>query len=963
MFDLGRAVGYLLLDTSGFTSGFTAARRDLSTFMDSTQNAQTRVNALGGAFTSAGATLTKNFSVPLLGIATAAVKVTADFDSQMAKVAAISGATGNDFDKLREKAREMGEKTKFSATEAGQAFEYMAMAGWKTEDMLNGVEGVMNLAAAAGEELGLTSDIVTDALTAFGMQAEDSAHFADILAAASSNANTNVAMMGETFKYVAPVAGAMGYSAEDTAVAIGLMANSGIKATQAGTSLRGIISRMAKPTDEVAHAMDVLGLSLEDGNGHMYSLMEVMEQLREGFNVNLRIPAEEVQAEMQKLDAQFENGEITEKEYAEAQDELMQRAYGATGALKAKEAAALAGRNAMSGLLAIVNASDEDFQMLTEAVQHSSDVFVKTKDGAIMPMSQALEEGVEWVEEYNGAAERMASVMQDNLSGQLTILLSQLQELAISIGDLLMPHLRNTVAKIQEWVDKLNNMDEGTRETIVNIGLFVAAIGPALLIIGKVITAVSTVIGVVSKAGVALKALFAVMAANPITIVIAAIAALAAAFVYFWNTSEGFRQFWINLWEKAKEVAGTAAEALKITFSKVSEFLKNLSEDFKTIVSFLVDYVKNTLDRIKAFFSEFSESLKTAWNNVYSSVSQFMGNLGEKIKSIAGSIKDSVIEIFHNVSDSIVNFIQKVVNSIKSLYQSVSDGFKNVMDSISGFIHRIAEFFSNLATSMAEGFRNAVSSVSEFFNDIVEFFRNIVSSISNVFSSISDSVSNFIQRVSEFFSNLATSISNGLKSIADAASQFVQNIIGAFSDMAKSLYNSGVNAFTQLHKGAAEAWGTFAKWISQALRAVIDAVLSFGSSMYQAGRNIFGQLWQGVASMWNEIASWINEKIQQIRDAFANIRSSVSNAVGRVTGSYATGADYILSDRIVQVHEGEAILSKEENRERERRRGSTTPSTLVLNITETIDGMVLAKNQYKYNIELDNNHGISLINT
>lgn len=173
------------------------------------------------------------------GLGTAAVKTAADFDSEMSKVSAISGATGDDFDQLRAKAREMGAKTKFSASEAASAMEYMAMAGWKTSDMLNGIEGIMNLAAASGEDLATTSDIVTDALTAFGLSAADSGHFADILAAASSNANTNVSMMGETFKYCAPIAGALGFSAEDTAEAIGLMVNSGIK-TLTNTSWNGI---------------------------------------------------------------------------------------------------------------------------------------------------------------------------------------------------------------------------------------------------------------------------------------------------------------------------------------------------------------------------------------------------------------------------------------------------------------------------------------------------------------------------------------------------------------------------------------------------------------------------------------------------------------------------------------------------------------------------------------------------
>ena len=234
----------------------------------------------------------------------------------MSKVSAISGATGAELDALSDKAKEMGAKTKFSATEAASAFEYMAMAGWKTEDMLNGIEGVMNLAAASGEDLASTSDIVTDALTAFGLTAQDSTHFADILAQASSNANTNVGMMGETFKYVAPVAGALGYSAEDTATAIGLMANAGIKGSQAGTALRSIMSRLAKPTDEVQSAMDALGISLTDEQGKMKGLNEIMDDLRAGFS-------------------------------------------GLSEAEAAQTAAVLGGQEAMSGLLAIVNASDE----------------------------------------------------------------------------------------------------------------------------------------------------------------------------------------------------------------------------------------------------------------------------------------------------------------------------------------------------------------------------------------------------------------------------------------------------------------------------------------------------------------------------------------------------------------------------------------------------------------------------
>lgn len=321
------------------------------------------------------------------GLGTAAVKTAADFDQEMSKVAAISGATGSDFDSLREKAREMGAKTKFSASEAASAMEYMAMAGWKTGDMLDGIEGIMNLAAASGEDLATTSDIVTDALTAFGLSAADSGHFADILAAASSNANTNVSMMGETFKYCAPIAGALGFSAEDTAEAIGLMANSGIKASQAGTSLRSIMNNLAGEVTFAGKNIGEVTIATSNADGSMRSLNDILADCRVAFS-------------------------------------------GLTESEKAANAESLVGKNAMSGFLALMNAGEGDIDKLRGAIENC-----------------------------DGSAESMAETMQDNLNGQLTILKSQLEELAISFGDLLMPTIRKIVSAVQAFVDKL--LDSG----------------------------------------------------------------------------------------------------------------------------------------------------------------------------------------------------------------------------------------------------------------------------------------------------------------------------------------------------------------------------------------------------------------------------------------------------------------------------------------------------------------------
>ena len=296
--NMGSAVAFLELDTSKFSKGFQSAFNDLKVFGSKTATAEQKIKGLSSSMSTVGSTLTKNVTLPLAGIGAVSLKVATDFESGMAEVKAISGATGEDFKKLSDKAKQMGATTKFSATQASEAFKYMAMAGWDTNDMLNSISGVMNLAAASGEDLASVSDIVTDAMTAFGLSADgtskvlkdgyskevsNATRFTDVLAKASSSSNTNVALMGETFKYVAPVAGALGYSVEDTATAIGLMANSGIKGSQAGTALRSTLSRLAKPTKQVQAVMDKYNISLVDSQGQIKPLKRLMEELRATF--------------------------------------------------------------------------------------------------------------------------------------------------------------------------------------------------------------------------------------------------------------------------------------------------------------------------------------------------------------------------------------------------------------------------------------------------------------------------------------------------------------------------------------------------------------------------------------------------------------------------------------------------------------------------------------------------------
>lgn len=308
-----------------------------------------------------------------------------DFESMMSQVKAISGATGQAFDDLTAKAQEMGATTKFTATESAEAFNYMAMAGWKPQQMIDGISGIMSLAAASGEDLGTTSDIVTDALTAFGLQAGDAGHFADVLAQASANANTNVSMLGESFKYVAPVAGAMNYSVEDTSLALGLMANASIKGSMAGTTLKTSLANMAAPTDSMAAAMDKYGISLTDSEGNMKSLRGVIDNLRGSL------------------------GGLSETEQTAA-------------------ASTIFGKEAMAGMLAIINASEEDYNKLSTAIGNSKD-----------------------------AAEGMADTMLDNLKGSFTLMQSAIEGTENAFGKRLSPYLRGIAGGITDMMPEITD--------------------------------------------------------------------------------------------------------------------------------------------------------------------------------------------------------------------------------------------------------------------------------------------------------------------------------------------------------------------------------------------------------------------------------------------------------------------------------------------------------------------------
>ena len=675
-----------------------------------------KIAAAGDKFEKAGDSITnagKQISVAsaaVTGLGVAAVKTAADFDSAMANVAAISGATGDDLQALRDKAREMGEKTKFSASEAADAMSYMAMAGWKTGDMLSGIEGIMNLAAASGEDLATTSDIVTDALTAFGLTAEDSAHFADILAAASSNANTNVSMMGETFKYCAPVAGALGYSAEDVAEAIGLMGNAGIKSTQAGTALRTMMTKLQGELKLSGEALGEVTIQTANADGSMRELSDILADCRTAFS------------------------KMSESEAAAAAETLV-------------------GKNAMSGFLALMNSAPGDIDKLRNAIENC-----------------------------DGSAENMAAIMQDNLNGQLTILKSQLEELAISFGEMLMPVIRKVVTAVQGFVDKLNNMDEAQRKTIITIGLVIAALGPFLVILGTVIStvgksmkayasaakgikklmvAVKSGTGIFGKLGTALGGISA-----PVLAIVAVIAVLVAAFTHLWKTNDGFRENIIATWTQIKETVSNFCQgivdrlnSLGFEFSSITEVLKAVWDGFCNLLgpvfegafrfisdtlSTVLDVILNTVD---FFIAVFSGDWEGAW---------------EAVKNIFSSIWNGLVSWFTNILETIKGVLDVALGWIGTSWEQVWTNVKN--------------FFTNIWNGIKDFISSTINSISTTISNVI---TGIKTTVNNVFSAIKTTISNIFNGIKDTATSVWNAIKTAITTPIENAKEKVREAINA----------------------------------------------------------------------------------------------------------------------------------------------------------------------------------------
>ncbi len=848
------------------------------------QVAGEKMQEMGSKISGIGTALAP-VSAVLTGLGTAAVKITADFDSQMSKVRAISGATGEEFDALRDKAREMGANTKFSAKESAQAMEYMAMAGWKTSDMLNGIEGIMNLAAASGESLATTSDIVTDALTAFGLKASDSGHFADVLAAASTNANTNVNLLGESFKYVASTAGAFKFSTEDTVLALGLMANAGIKGSQAGESLKNALVNLIKPTTKQAEAMAQLGFistetvkkintaQIDKAQNRVTEATLNLNTAQERYNAALNKHGrdspqaviahnnlEKASLKLKQAQADLEKQQQGVSKEIMGQNTLMTNADGTTKSLKEIMDTLRATLGNVSVALTDAQGNTRDFDdivkelassedTLTQAqqLQYAATLFGKQNMSGMLAILTATEEDYQKLSQsiYNcdDTAKNMSDTMEDNLNGQLTKLMSALQELAIQIGDALMPIVRSVVAKIQSWVEWLQHMDEGTRNTILVIASLVAALAPALIIIGQIVISVGAITSALGTftafmSATAIPAIGTFLAAwwpviAIIAAVVAAIVGIIAVFKNWGAVCEWFGDLWGGIWYV---IRGT-----------VTGMYMFFSDTFGLIAGLITSVFTGIKDFLSGIWGNISGACSTAWDGISNVIKFAIKLIGSIISGSAQIITLPFTFIWKNCEDA-----------MKSAWGKICNGISETMTLIGGLIskawtgikEKITPILTGIATTVKEKWeatKTAVSNAVEKTREVVsqkwDDIKNYVSSaVQTVTDAVKEKWETAKDRVSATVEAMKTAVGDKWEAMKERLMPILQNIGDSITARWNTIKESTANIFDNVAQSLSSAWDNIKTTITSKATAIWDSIKGTFTGMWNTIKGIVDRI-------------------------------------------------------------------------------------------------------------------------
>lgn len=867
---------------SGFVKTFKDAQDAVNTFEEESNSMTT---AVGKVMQGTGAAMTKYITTPLIGVGVAAAKVGGDFEEQMSRVKAISGATGDTFEQMKQQAIDLGAKTAFSAKESAAGMENLASAGFSAQEIMKAMPGLLDLAAVSGGDVALASENTATALRGFGLEASEAGHVADVFARAAADTNAEVGDMGEALKYVAPVANSMGISLEETAAAIGIMSDAGIKGSQAGTTLRGALSRLARPTKAMQDTMDNLGVSFYDADGKMKPLKTQVELLKKAF--------EGLTPEQQQ------NALVT-----------------------------LYGQESLSGMMALIDKGPDSLGKLTKSLKDS-----------------------------DGAADDMARTMQDNMNSSIEQMFGAFESAAIVIQKILAPSIKKVADAISGLVEKFVSAPESTQRLVVAIGAIAIAIGPVLYALGMLVKAFQTMkvgLGVLGNGISLFKKLGSAIGflTSPVGLVIAAVALLVVGFIYLWNTSEDFRNFWIGLWEGIKSAVSSAVEWIQNAWKSTGEWFNNLWKSIKEGADNVwttiqeapgkaADWIKNKWTGTKEFFSGIwngiKEAASSAWEgivnilapyviaikNVFQPMIDFFTNLWSQIGSIAGSaweiIKTAVMGPILLLIDLITGNFNQLKEDASMLWTTLTTNIQNI---ITTFVDIVVGYYTSLKDTVINIWNVLASTIKDVWNSFTTWIKETTN---NIVNSIKQGWSNLKQGTIDLFNNMI----QGAKDLWNSfKAWFINLVIGTKDNIIQgweNLKQGTIDTFNNLVNGAQEAWDNLVNAVSD----TVDRVTGWFDNLKNidllaAGKAIMDSFLEGLQNAWKSvqdfvggIGDWIREHKGPIRydrkllipagqaimnglnagltNGFASVQSNVGNMANMIADSFTRTPDIDLS--------------------------------------------------------------------
>lgn len=778
---------------SGFVKTFKDAQDAVKTFE---KNSNSMTTAVGKVMQGTGAAMTKYITTPLIGVGVAAAKVGGDFEAQMSRVKAISGATGDTFEQMKQQAIDLGAKTAFSAKESAAGMENLASAGFNAQEIMQTMPGLLDLAAVSGGDVAMASENAASALRQFGIDASDAGHVADVFARAAADTNAECNDMGYALKYAGTAAHTAGWSFESTA-AIGIMSNAGIKGEQAGTTLRGALTRLMNPTEAMYNKFQELGIAINNHDGSMKSLSEIITELRE-------------------------------------------KTKGLGDDQRNSALATIFGTNALSGMLALIDAGPEKLDSLTKSLQNS-----------------------------DGAADEMARTMQDNANSSIEQMMGALESAAIVIQKILAPSIRKVADAISGLVEKFVSAPESTQKLVVAIGAIAIAIGPVLYALGMLVKAFQTMkvgLGVLGDGISLFKKLGSAIGflTSPVGLVIAAVALLVAGFIYLWNTSEDFRNFWIGLWEGIKSAVSSAVEWIQNTWKSIGEWFNNLWKSIK-------EGADNVWTTIQEAPGKAADWIVSKW----SETKEFFSNIWKGIKESASEAWEGVL-----------NILSPYVTAIKNVFQPMIDFFTNLWTQIGSIA---SSAWGIIKTAVMGPILLLIDLITGNFNQLKEdasmLWTTLTTNIENIITTFVDIVVGYYTSLKDTAINiwnvLATTIKDVWNSFTTWIKETTNNIVNSIKQGWNNLKQGTIDLFNNMIQGAKDLWNSFKAWFINLVIGTKDNIIHGWENLKQGTIDTFNNLVNGAQEAWDNLVNAVSDTVDRVTGWFDNLKNIDLLAAGK----------------------------------------------------------------------------------